>query len=212
MPASAAAARLPPLELVERARPRACAVPSAASPTPPRPGRNASLTRTAPSGTRLRLAQPPVLDPHELNAAAAHVDAEAVLRRVVEFDDRQVAVPGLLGAADHAHLEARVRSSIARSSSSRLCGVADRAGGHGVHPLDARRLAGTTRTPRPCSPRARIGSGLSTPSSPMPALTRVGLADLVGQAPPATGLVLVDHQPERVRAHVDDRHSFHEVR
>ena len=83
------------------------------------PGRKASLTRTAPRRHRLRLAQAAVRDAHDLHAAAAHVDPEAVRERG-RVGDRQVAVPRLLGAGDHPHVAGRSGSAIARSSSSRL--------------------------------------------------------------------------------------------
>ena len=54
-----------------------------------------------------------------------------------------------------------------------------------------------------------IGLGWSTPSSPIPALTRVASRISSASAHQLPGLVLEHHQPEGVRAHVDDGDAFH---
>ena len=156
---------------------------------------------------RLGLAQPPALQLHDLHAAAADVDAEPVAdgRGV---GDGQVAVPGLLGAADHPHLEPRLVGDLGQQLVA-VGGVADGAGGHGLHPLDAGgaqevgehggRLHGSFH--RLWLQRARLRHPGADPG---------GLADLVDQAPPARGLVLEHHQAEGVRPHVDHGHALHQ--
>ena len=89
-----------------------------------------------PEGHRFRLLQPPVCDSHQLHASAAQVDAEPVGERK-RVGDREVAVAGLLRPIDHAHLETRALADRGQQLIA-VQGVADRAGGHGVHLFDAR--------------------------------------------------------------------------
>ena len=121
--------------------------------------------------------------------------------------DRQVAVEGLLGAADHAHLEPG--ALLDRAEELVAVGrVADGAGGHSVHALDAGGV----------EERGEHGCGVHRPvhrlglEHALVAHARAhagGLADLVGEAPPAAGLVLEHHEPERVRPHVDHGQALH---
>ena len=195
----------PPLELLERARDvlaqrlhllrRGLLV---------RKERLAHAHRAQPH--RLRFAQAPVLDAHELHAATADVDTEAVLQGG-RVRDRQVAVPRLLGAADHPHLEAGALADRGEELVA-VGGIADGARGHGIHVLDALRLE-ERREDGGCVHGSVHRLGLEHSLVSHPRAHARGLADLVGQAPPAPRLVLEDNEPERVGAHVDHREPFH---
>jgi len=76
-----------------------------------------------------------VYDSHDLHAAAAHVDAKAIAQRQ-RVSDRQVAIPSLFGAADHPHPQPRALFDCLEEIVA-VGGVANRAGGHGVHVLHA---------------------------------------------------------------------------
>ena len=172
------------------------------------PSRKASLTRTAPRGTdtasssrrsaiRMICTLPP-----PMSIPKPSVEGERV-------GDREVAVARLLGAADHAHVEARPLADRVEQLVA-VGRVADRAGGDRVDVLHPRRPQ-ERREHRGGVNRAVHRLGLKHALLAHPRAYARALADLVGEAPPAPRLVLEDDEPERVRAHVDDGYAFHRV-
>jgi len=79
---------------------------------------------------RARLARDPAGDAHQLQRAAAEIEHAAVAERR-GVHRRQIAVAGLLLAAENAHVKAGALAHEVEKLPSVL-GVADRAGGHGV--------------------------------------------------------------------------------
>ena len=158
--------------------------------------RKRSVTPRCPAA-RSRIPGPGVIDPHELEAAAAQVEHCAVFesRRV---DRRQVAVAGLLLAGQHPDVEARdlarprqelraVRRVADCARRHRLDVVGPQAGGPaevGVHVDRFQRALHA------------LGLQRSVIAHSRPDAHR--FVDLVGPAPPLPGHGSEDHEPERV--------------
>ena len=117
------------------------------------PGRNALADADRAERQRLGVDDPPAGEPEDLDAAAADVEAEAVVDRG-GVGDREPAVAGLLAAADHARVEP---GPLADGGEQVLAvgRVADRAGGDCLDGVDAGRAAEGARRPRRCAGRGR---------------------------------------------------------
>ena len=162
-----------------------------------------------PERQGLGVTQQPVLDPAQLDAPATHVDREPVGERG-RVDHRQVAVVGLLGAAQDPDLQAASLCNRLEQVVS-VAGIADRAGSRCDDVVDSRRV--TERGEH----LGRRDRALDCVGQQHTLLAHAGadadrLADLVGERPRPARLPVVYDQPERVRAEIDDGRPFHPAR
>ena len=189
-----------------------------------------------PHPPRARLLRPAVPHPHQLHRAAAQIQHAAVAQRR-RVDRRQVSITGLLLAAQHADRQLRALARLGEER-RRVLGVADRAGGHGVHRAAARAGPCTFRSfsapPRllPFAPAWSRAGAIESPaaSQKWANTSSVASARCIGSSPslPVAAIPspilhhLVDlvaalppplrggehHQPEGVRAEVDHREAL----
>ncbi len=174
-------------------------------------GRQESLGhahRAQPPGAEL--ARHPVGDSHQLQRAAAEVQHTAI-HQGRGVDRRQIPIARLLLAAEHADRQARalVRK---RQEVSGVLGVANRAGGEGVHGV-------TAEARRPAEVVEHIERGQRAAHRLLPQSARRGealadahrLVDLVGAPPPSIPRHEHD-EPEGVGAEVDHGQAFAHAR
>ena len=156
----------------------------------------------------LRIREPPALDPHPLDAAAADVEPEPVLdRRGVGHCEPAVA--GLLASADHAGLEPGGALDLGEQLGA-VARVADRARRHRHHLLDPGGLAeGGEHRGGVKSAVHAVGRG-ALPRRPCPAPIRTASrisSTRLHQG--VSGLVSEHHETPGVGPHVDDRNPLH---
>ena len=151
-------------------------------------------------GPGAQLVRAPVADEDELHAAAAEVEHHAVGERG-GVHGRQVAVARLLLDREHPHLQPRPLAR-AREEVGAVGGVADRAGGHRAHVVEAGGPAEVgVEVQRAQRALHRVGLELARGVQARP--DAHGLVDLVDPLPPAVRRE--DDEPEGVRAEVDYR-------
>ena len=186
-----------------RVRQHLCHMPLQCLDLAPRRGASAQEALGHPNGAKRPadpLAQAPVADLGDLQAATADVEHPAVAERG-RVDRAEVARPGFLALVEDPNREARIGQPHERIAP--VEGVADGARRHGDDLIGTRSPDGRGEQPRgPCCPlQRRLGQH---------AVTFAGrdahrLAHLVHQ-PERPAVAILEHdQPEGVRSAVDDR-------